>query len=69
MPKYFFDILTTSGRIDDAEGIKLPDLESARAEAVRIAYELRDEIDDASAEFEITNANGVVLLKLPFRIH
>ena len=69
MPKYFFDILTTSGRIDDPEGIKLPDLESARAEAVRIALELRDEIDDASAEFEITNADGVVLLKLPFRRH
>ena len=69
MPKYFFDILTTSGRIDDAEGIKLPDLEAARVEAVRIARELRDEIDDASAEFEITNTNGVVLLKLPFRSH
>ena len=66
MPKYFFDILTTGGRIEDPEGMKLPDLEAARAEAVRISRELRDEIKDASAEFEITDTNGAVLLKLPF---
>ena len=68
MPRYFFDILANGERIDDPEGMELPDLKAARAEAIQAARDLMDDpiIANGPVEFEISDETGAVLLKLPF---
>ena len=47
MPRYFFNIRDGYDVDEDEEGIELPDLEAARAEALATVEELRDELADA----------------------
>jgi hypothetical protein len=67
MPRYFFNIRDGYDVDEDEEGIELPDLEAARAEALATVEELRDELVDAgSIELEITDESGQRLLTVPF---
>ncbi|NEI96446.1 DUF6894 family protein [Rhizobium ruizarguesonis] len=40
MPRFYFNILSEAGSLDDWEGTELPDLDAARVEAVRDARQL-----------------------------
>jgi len=69
MPKYFFAIVTNSGRFDDYEGKELPGLEAARVVALQAAKEMTDDHffgGDNGAEFEIRDQHGTVVMRLPF---
>jgi hypothetical protein len=67
MPRYFFNIRDGYDVDEDEEGIELPDLEAARAEALATVEELRDELADAgNIELEITDETGRRLLTVPF---
>lgn len=72
MPNYYFHIRSSAGLIRDPEGIELPDLDAALAEAKRSARELLADLlkEDAILDgqtFEISDADGLVLARLPFR--
>ena len=67
MPRYFFNIRDGYDVDEDEEGIELPDIEAARAEALATVEELRDELRDAgNIELEITDESGRRLLTVPF---
>ena len=67
MPRYFFNIRDGYDVDEDEEGIDLPDIEAARAEALATVEELRDELRDAgNIELEITDETGRRLLTVPF---
>lgn len=67
MPRYFFNIRDGHVVDEDEEGIELPDIEAARAEAQAVVEELRDELLDAdNIELEITDDTGRRLLTVPF---
>jgi hypothetical protein len=67
MPRYFFNIRDGYDVDEDEEGIELPDIEAARAEALATVEELRDELQDAgNIELEITDETGRRLLTVPF---
>jgi hypothetical protein len=67
MPRYFFNIRDGYDVDEDEEGIELPDIEAARAEALATVEELRDELKDAgNIELEITDESGRRLLTVPF---
>lgn len=72
MPHYYFHIRSSTGLIRDPEGIELPDLDAALTEAKRAARELLADLIKADAvldgqAFEISDADGEVLARLPFR--
>ncbi|HST95450.1 MAG TPA: hypothetical protein VLJ78_11810 [Microvirga sp.] len=67
MPRYFFNIRDGYDLDEDDEGIELPDVEAARAEALATVEELRDQLADAgNIELEITDETGRRLLTVPF---
>ncbi len=67
MPRYFFNIRDGYDVDEDEEGVELPDLEAAKAEALATVEELRDELADAgNIELEITDETGRRLLTVPF---
>jgi hypothetical protein len=67
MPRYFFNIRDGYEVDEDEEGVELPDLEAAKAEALATVEELRDELADAgNIELEITDETGRRLLTVPF---
>jgi len=67
MPRYFFNIRDGYDVDEDDEGIELPDIEAARAEALATVEELREELHDAgNIELEITDETGQRLLTVPF---
>jgi hypothetical protein len=67
MPRYFFNIRDGYDVDEDDEGIELPDLEAARAEALATVEELREELADAgNIELEIVDETGRRLLTVPF---
>ncbi|MBY5446575.1 hypothetical protein HFO93_24490 [Rhizobium leguminosarum] len=71
MPRFYFNILSEAGSLDDWEGTELPDLDAARMEAVRDARALMSSAvllgyDIASRSIEIRNEAGDILLVLPF---
>ncbi|MBM6595991.1 DUF6894 family protein [Microvirga pudoricolor] len=67
MPLYFFNIRDGYEVDEDEEGVELPDLEAARAEALATVEELRDQIPDADdIQLEITDDTGRRLLTVPF---
>ena len=67
MPRYYFNIRDGYDVDEDEEGIELPDIEAARAEALATVEELRDELRDAgNIELEITDDAGRRLLTVPF---
>jgi hypothetical protein len=67
MPRFFFNIRDGQEVDEDDEGVELPDVEAARAEALATVEELRDELRDArDIELEITDEAGRRLLTVPF---
>jgi hypothetical protein len=67
MSRYFFNIRDGYDLDEDDEGIELPDIEAARAEALATVEELRDQLADAgNIELEITDETGRRLLTVPF---
>ena len=67
MPRYYFNIRDGYDLDEDEEGIELPDIEAARAEALATVEELREELADAGdIELEITDEEGNRLLTVPF---
>ena len=67
MPRFFFNIRDGYDLDEDDEGIELPDLDAARAEALATVEELRDQLMDAgNIELEIADEAGRRLLTVPF---
>ncbi|MGO7780613.1 hypothetical protein ACC717_10890 [Rhizobium ruizarguesonis] len=71
MPRFYFNILSEAGSLDDWEGTELADLDAARIEAVRDARALMSSAvllgyDIASRSVEIRNETGDILLVMPF---
>lgn len=67
MPRYFFNIRDGHDLDEDEEGVELPDLEAAKAEALATVEELREELADAgNIELEIADETGRRLLTVPF---
>ncbi|QFU16521.1 DUF6894 family protein [Microvirga thermotolerans] len=67
MPRFYFNIRDGYELDEDEEGIELPDLEAARAEALATVEELRGQLADAAnIELEIADESGRRLLTVPF---
>ena len=67
MPLYFFNIRDGYDLDEDEEGVELPDIAAARAQALATVEELREELADArNIELEITDESGRRLLTVPF---
>jgi hypothetical protein len=67
MPRFFFNIRDGHDFDEDDEGVELPDVDAARAEALATVEELRGELPDAgNIELEITDESGRRLLTVPF---
>jgi len=68
MPLYYFHIRNGDKLELDPDGTELPDLEAAFAEAVKVARELVDEVDDLGrdAAIEITDGAGDTVLTVSF---
>jgi hypothetical protein len=67
MPRYFFNIRDGYDLDEDEEGIELPDIDAARAEAQATVEELRDQLADAvNIELEIVDESGRRLMTVPF---
>jgi hypothetical protein len=67
MPRYFFNIRDGQEVDEDEEGVELPDVEAAKAEALATVEELRGQLADAAhIELEITDDTGRRLLTVPF---
>jgi len=73
MPLFFFHLRQGTKLIRDPEGVCLPDITSARAEAIQSARELVAESTTRSAriglewQFEISNEAGETVAIVPFR--
>jgi hypothetical protein len=72
MPRYFFHVVDGEERLEDAEGVPLPDERAARKMAVHIAREIMAEslrngepID--GQVFEVADENGEVVIRMPFK--
>ena len=72
MPRYYFQIRDGNNLIRDEEGIELPSLEAARAEAILVTREavrlatLRGERIGMHGVFEITDQSGQTVLTVNF---
>ena len=70
MPRYFLHIEIAGGRVEDPEGVELPNIEAALAETVRVAREflsegLLDRELTAQDHLEITNDTDDLLATVP----
>jgi hypothetical protein len=71
MPRFYIHVRNRLGLVPDEEGIELPDLESARAEAVRsirsiIGDEAREGLLDLCGEAQLADEAGRILAEVPF---
>jgi len=71
MARYHFHIINGGGTSEDAEGQELPDLEAARAAAIEgvrslVSEEARLGQIDLSGRIDIADADGNILLSVPF---
>jgi hypothetical protein len=72
MPRYYLHLRDSDGLGEDPEGIELPDVDAAYAEALRVAREMRLLWADMPLEarkelaFEIADETGNTLLTVPF---
>jgi hypothetical protein len=68
MPRFYFNLRDGRDLDEDEDGVELPDVEAARAEAFATVEELRDELgaDGARMELEITDEAGRRLVTVPF---
>lgn len=72
MPKYYFHVLTSEGRVIDPEGTELDDMDAAHVSAIEDARALMSEAilegkDISSRTIEICDADGTRLQVVPFR--
>ncbi|TXN21780.1 MULTISPECIES: DUF6894 family protein [Methylobacterium] len=72
MPRYFLHIREGAELIEDAEGMELPSLEAARAEALEsarciLADRVRNGRPIGRGTVEVTDETGAVLAYLPLR--
>ncbi len=60
MPRYYFNVRDGYDLDEDDEGVELPDLETARAEAQATVEELRDELgpEAQNIQLEIMDEEG-----------
>lgn len=68
MPRYYFNIRDGYDLDEDEEGVDLPSLDAAKAEAQATVEELRDELgaDANSIQLEVTDEEGHRLFSLSF---
>jgi hypothetical protein len=68
VPRYFFDARSENGLSRDEEGLDLPDLEAARAEALKAAEQLWGDLsaDTSQMAIEITDEAGQTILTVSF---
>ena len=68
MPRFFFNIRDGYDLDEDDEGVELPDLEAARAEAQATVEELRDELgaDGSTIQLEVADEAGRRLFTVSF---
>lgn len=71
MPAFHFNVYSKAGVIVDIEGIDLPDLASARAEAISDIRALMSEAilrghDVSGRHLEITDMDGALLMTIAF---
>ena len=71
MPRYYFHVCNGTGFVQDEEGQELPDLEAARAEAIRnarsiMASDVQRGMLDLSSFIEIEDANSQLVDTLGF---
>lgn len=72
MPRYYFHICNGTGFVQDEEGLELPDLDAARAEAVRsarsiMASDVQRGMLDLSSFIEIEDENQRLVQTLGFQ--
>jgi hypothetical protein len=72
LTRYYFNLITPSGVVQDLEGSDLPSLDEARAEAIKDARLLMSEAvrqgrDISGRSVEICDGAGRVLMVLAFR--
>jgi hypothetical protein len=70
MARFFFHVRLRGTRVEDSEGMDLPDVESARREAVESAKEMVANAITAHEDlegvaYEIADASGKIVLILP----
>ena len=60
MPRYYFNVRDGHELDEDDEGVELPDLETARAEAEATVEELRDELgaEGEGIQLEVADEEG-----------
>jgi hypothetical protein len=68
--RYYFDIHNSIGFVEDEEGRDLPDLETARAEALKgirsiLGEDVQKGVVDLRGRLEIRDGDGVILT-IPF---
>jgi hypothetical protein len=71
MQRFYFNILSEAGLVEDLEGTELPDLEAARLEAIEDARQLMSDAvrigyDIAARSVEVRNEAGEMVLLVPF---
>jgi hypothetical protein len=68
MPLYYLHIRNGDRLEVDPDGTELPNLDSAYAEAMKVARELVVEVDDLGRDtvIEITDGSGETILTVPF---
>ena len=71
MPTFFFNISTRTTIIRDEEGTELADLDAAKREAIKdargmMSTAIREGTDISHRQIEICDADGNMLLKVPF---
>jgi hypothetical protein len=69
--RYYFDIHNSIGLVEDEEGRDLPDLETARAEALKgirsiVGEDLQKGVVDLCGRLEIRDEEGALVLTIPF---
>ena len=69
MPRFHFHVHDHSGITQDADGLELPDLDAARAEAIKgvrsiLSYEVRQGLIDLTGRIDVAAPDGRVLLSI-----
>ncbi len=71
MPRYYIDVRSTFGLDEDMDGIELPDLNAAHAEALTVGRELRERWTEIPPEardhiiVEVVDESLRTVLKVP----